>query len=464
MLEKNIKKIDKLIEESLRFKQKGDLINAELLLEKAIKIDPNNFVVLNNFGNIHSARNKPAIAKKYFTKAIDINPKYSKALFNLALVNEEMGNIKNAIKLYKDAIKSDPKNIGFHYNLSRIDKAYFNEDNIKKITKTLKKKNLSEFDKSSCFFILAHDQKRKKNFEREFQYLSEAHKSFHSSSEKINNQVAFYWIRLIPKIIENFNFSPKKSLLENVKPIFIMGLPRSGSTLIESIISSGKKTIPNGGETSTINRVLLDDNKSFFEGKEFLDNNKKLKINKSSFAKKTISQYKLLNLIDESREGIFTDKSLENFFFIELIINIFPKAKIINCERNILDIIISIYENFLPNIKWGHSIGNILEYVDNYLRVITKFKNKHANKIHTVKLEEFTKNSKNLSKDIFSFCDLEWDIKCLEFYKRDDLVSKTASNHQIRNKIHINNEKKNNVYAKLLRPYSSKYKWLKEFL
>jgi len=464
MLKKNNKKINKLINQALISKQEGNLIDAEKCLKKALKIDPENFIALNNIGNISSIRNKAKEAQNYFSRAINIKQDYSNAIFNLALVNEELGNKKKAIKLYKEAIKHDQENLGFYHNLSRIDETFFNNENIEIIKKILTNEKISYFNKSCGFFILANNQKKKENFKEEFEHLIEAHNFFHFSDEKINNQVSFYWIRLIPKVFEKFDLTFQKNLSKGVKPIFITGLPRSGSTLIESIISSGKRIIPNGGETGIINRVFLEESKEFFSKKEFLDDNKKLKIDEISFVQKTLDHYQLFNLLDRSKSGIFTDKSLENFFFIELIIKMFPEAKIINCERNILQIIISIYQNFLPNIKWSHSIDNILEYIDNYLKIIKGFKEKYPDKIFTVKLEDFIADNENLSKDLFRFCDLEWDFKCLEFYKRDDLFSKTASNQQIRNKI-FNNDKKNYLnYMEFLRPYATKYEWLKELL
>ena len=124
----------------------------------------------------------------------------------------------------------------------------------------------------------------------------------------------------------------------------------------------------------------------------------------------------------------------------------------------------SMYQNFLPKITWSHSIDNILEYIDNYLKIIDSFKKKHPDKIYTIELDELTKNPVNLSKDLFNFCNLEWDPKCLEFYKRDDLVSKTASNQQVRSKIFNNNTKKYVAYKEFFHPYLNKYEWLKGIL
>ena len=464
MKEINTKEVTKLITQALKFRQEDDLISAKLNLKKALKIEPDNFIILNNLGNTYSTKNELKKAKNFFSRAINIKQDYSNAIFNLALINEEMGNKTIAVKLYKDAIKYDPNNLGFYYNLSRIDETFFNNKNIDNIQKILKNKKNSDFNKSSGLFILAQDQRMKVDLKKEFKYLTEAHKYFHFSNEKINNQISFYWIRLMPKIIKRFNFLPNRKTSKIIKPIFIMGLPRSGSSLVESILSSGKKIIPNGGETAIINRVFIDDNRDFFSKKKFLESNQKLIINEKSFAQKVINQYELLNLLDKNEENIFTDKSLENFFFIELIVKLFPYSKIVICKRNIFQIIISMYQNFLPKITWSHSIDNILEYIDNYLKIIDSFKKKHPGKIYTIELDELTRNSVNLSKDLFNFCNLEWDPKCLEFYKRDDLVSKTASNQQVRSQIFNNNTKKYIAYKEFFHPYLNKYDWLKGIL
>jgi len=456
--------VSKLIEESLKFKQIGDLIKAKNCLKKALKTEPNNSIVLNNLGNIYSAKNDLINAKKFFSKAISIKKNYSNAIFNLALTNEEMGNKDDATKLYRNAIRYDPNNLGFYYNLSRIDETIFSEHHINCIKKILENKNCSNFDRSSGFFILAHNERRKQNLKKEFQYLTQAHNFFHYSNEKINNQISFFWVRLMPKIIKRFNFTSKETLQEKIKPIFIVGLPRSGSTLIESILCSGKKIIPNGGETAVINRVFMETNQKFFSESFFLEDFKKLKINKNFFLKKITTQYKLLNLIGKNKDNIFTDKSLENFFYIELITELFPDSKIVICKRNIFQIIVSIYQNFLPKITWSHTIDGILEYIDNYFKIIDNFEIKYPNKMHIVELESLIKDPTNSSKSLFNFCDLEWDPKCLEFYKRDDLISKTASNVQVRSKIFNTDTKKNIPYKEFFQPYTNKYAWLKAVL
>ena len=125
MEEINTKEVAKLITQALNFKQEGDLIRAELNLRKALKIEPDNFIVLNNIGSIYSLKNELKKAKDFFSRAINIKHDYNNAIFNLALTYEEMGIKDKAVELYKKAIKYEPNNLGFYFNLSRIDDTFF---------------------------------------------------------------------------------------------------------------------------------------------------------------------------------------------------------------------------------------------------------------------------------------------------------------------------------------------------
>ena len=96
----------------------------------------------------------------------------------------------------------------------------------------------------------------------------------------------------------------------------------------------------------------------------------------------------------------------------------------------------------LPELSWAHSIENIVTYVNDYINVINYYKYKYTNKIMDINLEKFTKNSENVSKEIYKFCGLNWNKDVLNFYKRDNLNVKTLSFTQIRKKISKYDEKK----------------------
>ena len=104
-----------------------------------------------------------------------------------------------------------------------------------------------------------------------------------------------------------------------------------------------------------------------------------------------LARYENLKLLHKDKNYFFTDKSLENFFYVELILNLFPNAKFINCERDLIDSIFAIYGNFFDKMSWTHSIKNILKYIDQYLIVIGHFKKKYPKKILFCSIKRFNK-------------------------------------------------------------------------
>ena len=144
---------------------------------------------------------------------------------------------------------------------------------------------------------------------------------------------------------------------------------------------------------------------------------------------------------------------------MELIVDIYPKAKIINCKRDTLSSIISIFQNNLTELAWTHNLENIFKYFDNYFNIIENYNQVYPNFIYDLEFENLVNNPLEESKKLMKFCELPWDKKCLEFYKRKDLISKTASNIQIREAIYKHSLNKYMPYKKFLDKYGKKYSW-----
>ncbi|MBG07265.1 MAG: hypothetical protein CME68_00765 [Halobacteriovoraceae bacterium] len=251
-----------------------------------------------------------------------------------------------------------------------------------------------------------------------------------------------------------------KKKIKDINPIFIIGLPRSGSTLVESILTSSPQKIPSLGENHVINTSILEEIGPKIYKNDFNIDYFNFELNLENIYKHVVNKYSQFYKNSHKKNQRFIDKSLENFFNIEVIIELFPNAKFLHTFRNTSDSIISIYQSMLPDLSWTHRIDDILEYVNNYLNIINYFKIKYPNFILDIKLENLTKDSEKITKEIFEFCDLTWDIKILNFYKRKDLFSKTLSFNQIRSKVRNYNVNKYKAYYSLLDDFKRNYKWL----
>ena len=438
----------------------NDFQNSEKYLLKAINNGKVSADIFNSLGNIYLKKRDYKNSEKFYLESIKFDEKNEIALINLAIFYHNLGNTKKAISLYTKILKINPKNIGALYNLSNIKKSVIDEKTIEVLKKMISNKNQNVFDIASSYFILANFEKNKKNFNKEIKFLVEANKFAFRINEKKNINLNQFWLYNIPYNIKKVEYLQNEKKLPNtndIHPIFIVGLPRSGSTLIESIISSGDIKIDNLGETNLVNWALLNSNHEFSK----LSNNKqKIDINLNEFSKKLNNSFKNLKIKKNQEKIIFSEKSLENFYYIEMILKIFPNAKFIHSHRNIIDNVFAIYKQFLPKISWSHSLENILTYIENYTSILKYFKKKYPDKILSVSLESFTDNPKKVSMEIFKFCKLKWSKKCLDFYKRDNLFINTASNNQMRSGVKNYNHKKYDSYKHLLNIYIGKYDWL----
>ena len=232
----------------------------------------------------------------------------------------------------------------------------------------------------------------------------------------------------------------------NSNHIFIIGLPRSGSTLIESILTSSVEKINTCGESHVVNMAVLDQIGPKIYKKNFNINSFKFEINLDIISKAVLDRYFQFNKKNNYK---FVDKSLENFFNVEIIKEIFPKAKFLHTYRRPLDSIISIYQSMLSDLSWTHTFEDIFSYVDNYLKVLNYLKDRDCNIMH-INLEKFTDNSEEMSKKIFDFCNLTWSKDILQFYERKDLFAKTLSFNQANKPIYKSSIKKHELYEKEL--------------
>ena len=143
--------------------------------------------------------------------------------------------------------------------------------------------------------------------------------------------------------------------------------------MVEAILSSGAVKVETFGESSIINGAVVSTHNEFKD-------NENTKIDLDFFNNKVFQLMSDRNLLS-AKNKIFIEKSLENFFYIDIILKIFPKAKFINTFRNIEDNIFAIFQQSLAKLSWTHSLDDILKYIDNYLNVMDYFIKKYPKNI-----------------------------------------------------------------------------------
>ena len=468
-------------------KELGEYEEAIDHCQKAIQIDPNYADAYNNLGASLKEMGELQKAVDSYQKAIQIQPNFEDAHINLGAAFQQMGDIHKAIKCYQklskiqsnlgnvysglgglyvvlgdtqkaissyqNALKYEPDNLVFYYHLIDLNKEILNLNLKNKIDRIINDSNCTKKNLAYGNFLLSKYAQKDKNYKKEFDYLIKGHQYYFKTQETKHKKQLNFWLNELPYIKELFDFNrPKKEIKKinhKIRPIFIVGVPRCGSTLVEKIIASGANYIPTGEETAIIS--------SFVNHK--LLKKQSLNFEIENFRIKLYEMYKQKRLIQEENDFTFTDKTLDNFFYIGFIKEIFPHAKVINCKRNALFSIMSILKNNLVNIPWAHNLDHILKYFNNYYKISENIKKIFPNFVYELQFEKFVNDPITESKKLLKFCDLPWDIKCLEYYKRKDLISKTASNIQIREAIYKQTLDKYLPYKKFLEKYGKKYMW-----
>jgi len=217
-------------------------------------------------------------------------------------------------------------------------------------------------------------------------------------------------------------------------PIFIMGLPRSGTTLVENIINLGSESIISGEETGVMGKVFFRNQIIKEYSSQDLVTDFKFQSKGLNFLKgKIVDQYNEIGInVFEDR---FTDKSLESLLYIDLLHKIFPNAKFIYCSRDRSANIIGVLKVFLPNLLWTHSIEKILNIFKIYQNKLEEILLEKKIQIKVIELEKLSNNPEPVTKELFNFLELNWSDKCLQIAENKNKIIKTVSNKQVRDSI-----------------------------
>ena len=425
------------------------------------KSDTKNSSIFFYLGLVYFELNKFDKSIFYYKKYLNKVPLSEAGLLNLAIAKQAIGEFESAKDLFIKIIKINKFNVRAYYGLYMLDVNFLKEDLFINLLEISRNEKLNLYQKGIIDFLFSKQAKIKNENKKEIEYLQSSHKNIFNSNQSYNLSAQFYYNKIISKFYNKINIIKKEHELEKdlLAPIFIIGLPRSGSTLIESILTSSEENLVSFGECHVFNMSIIKQIAPKIYSEKFDNKKFKFVVDYKDLKNSILEKY---SQFSEFKNKIFIDKSLENIFNIEFIKNIYPEAKFIHTFRNPLDSIISIYQSMLPDLSWTHTIEDIIVYMDNYYKVLKYFKSKYPEIIMDINLEKFTEKSEELTMKMFKFCGLTWNENILNFYKRKDLYSKTLSFNQIRSKVLKYNNKKYQPYFSLINEYKDKYKWLNQ--
>lgn len=350
------------------------------------------------------------------------------ALNGKAMIYRLTGKFDKAEIIYKDVISRENLNYLAYYGLSQCKKFTESDKDIYKLLESSLKKKSSNL----AFFSLGKIYNDLKNYKKAAFYYREANKirnrSMNFNKTEYGNRIDKIKDVFNSKFIETITSHGNPSEL----PIFILGAPRSGTTLVEQIISSHPR-VYGAGELNYIKQVAYEKDIPQKDRQQFP--NKALT---PSNIERDAGIYldKINKLCSDQNIIRITDKLPTNFIYIGYILSMFTNAKIIHLKRHPIDTCLSIYfQNFNSENKYSFDLDNLVFWYRKYHELMIYWKDLYGDRILNINYNDIVDNTEEISKLIIEYCGIDWDENCLSHHKTDRAIH-TASQWQARQPIY----------------------------
>lgn len=361
-----------------------------------------------------------------FDRALDIhklcirrNPFSPKNYFLLAVDYIWAGKKREAKENLLEAIKMNSTFAEAYHALVRILDSSDYDFYIDKLENLLKDYKFSDRDLVFIYFSLFNLYDKSKNYILATKYLLKANEiRNNASSYNFDNELNFN--QLIKKVYEKIKkLKPINIVGKDINPIFIVGLPRSGTSLIEQVISNNDEIFA-AGEINTLHENL----KKIIYADDLEQSLSRL------------SNIYLNKIIGFSDKKYIVDKLPLNFYWIGFIRYIFPNAKIIHINRNPIDVCFSIYKNLFVEgaLEFSYCQKKIISFYKFYKDMMKFWKTNESEFFYTLNYEDFVNDPKKNSIKLYQYLGLNFDEKYLNIQKNSRWV-RTASDIQVRDKI-----------------------------
>ena len=459
----------------------GEFINAKNIFKDGLKLNPNSISLMNNLamtyknllefevsenlylkilerkktylnayvnlGNLKRDLNKFDDAIKLYEKALKITDSNTVVNYSLALAYQGLGKFEEAVKFAKRTLKIEPKFTRADHLISQSIKYKNKNEHYSSLIQKIEDKSLLDLEKIDLYFALSKAEEDLGNFkEATFNMIKGNELKKKSINYSINNEI--YLFEDIKDAFKNSKYEINQDKNED-NIIFILGMPRSGTSLVEQIISTHSEVF-GAGELPILSKII----KNHFINNERI-NSKKI----SKFIDKSINieilrkEYMTFIGNFNYKEKFIIDKAPLNFRWIGFIKILFPNSKIIHCSRGPKNNCLSMYKNlFEGGLGFTYDQNDLVKYYKNYSDLMGFWESLYKDSIYEVKYENLISDNIQEIKNIIKFCNLNWEEECLNFHKNNSPI-KTMSTAQARKPIYqtsVNSFEKYKEYLKII--------------
>ncbi len=461
------------LEQAIEHHQAGRLPQAEALYREVLRIQPGQPDALNLLGVMANNAGQPELAIDLIGQAIARLPTEANFHGHLAAAYEAAGRVADAIRHYREAIRLNPRAVNDHLFLSdalqqqgQLDEALalslhalrlnpdsalaycmlgelaghgcysLTESDIQHMQDLLEKGRQSAQDASLLYFTLAAHWERVGSFDWAFpcyrrandlkqQVYRQANRAFDPEKHRalIDRLIAVF----TPQFVERV----RAFGIDSEVPVFVVGMVRSGTSLVEQILASHPQ-VHGAGERKEIDQLAT----TLHEQLQAVEVYPACVDRLDPGTARSLAYGYLQRLARQAGTASrIVDKMPHNYLHLGLISILFPRARIVHCQRDPLDVCASAY---FQNFKWlphTASLDDIAFYHQQYARLMEHWRRVLPLPIHDVIYEDLVARTPAVSHELVAACGLGWDERCLSFY-RNERVVQTASKLQVRRPIY----------------------------
>jgi len=464
----------------------GDFRQASAWFDRALRLDPTADEVRCHLARMHIEAGDPEGATAILDRVLETTPENAEAHLILARARVDQGDVDGAVASHRTAVRLCPEAANPHAALGQtlstagqLDAAVdafraalalnprsipalaglattlrgkTADDDIQQLESLLDVPWMTESRRASVWFALAQVYDGRGEYARAAKHMvaaNAAQKTHREARGQGHDPAALreYTKRVIAAYTPEYFARVRGFGNPSERPVFIVGMPRSGTTLTEQILASHPRVF-GAGERRFVHLAFnllpaaVQHNATPFECLADVTPNVVERVAKWHLER--------LHELNADRDRV-VDKMPENFQQLGWIATVFPNARIIHCTRDVRDVALSCWITQFGSIRWANDLGHLADRINLYLRVMAHYKRVLPVQVLDVPYEQLVADQESTTRRMLNFVGLDWDAGCLNFHRTERLV-RTASVSQVRQPIYTRSVARWKHYEEMLRP------------